>query len=224
MGSGRGGGARGVSPVSRSHRAQGGLCVRPANAWGSGARLRVGLRGVAGMGGGVALRLGQLRGNRTKSQRRANRASWEYNRCETMALPPPKRVELGHCTRFWGRNNYPQWSGTRPYHGMGEGSTSLSCGVVCHQAWNDVWVVSPVAERRAPLAWPESPASGSPQSAPAEACRHGPAGVESAVARSPYRSALGRHSLSEFLLACVYFPSENGRHSSPHELRSRTIP
>jgi hypothetical protein len=33
-----------------------------------------------------------------------------------MALPPPKRVELGHCTRFWGRNNYPQWSGTRPAH------------------------------------------------------------------------------------------------------------
>ena len=31
-----------------------------------------------------------------------------------MALPPPKRVELGHFTRFWGRNNYPQWSGTRP--------------------------------------------------------------------------------------------------------------
>src|SRR5438128_8793668 len=87
-----------------------------------------------------------------------------------------------------------------PCHGIGEGSTSLSCGVVCHQAWNDVWVVSPVAERRAPLAWPESPASGSPQSAPAEACRHGPAGVESAVARSPYRSALGRHSLSEFLV------------------------
>src|SRR4029450_8369649 len=34
-----------------------------------------------------------------------------------MALPPPKRVELGHCTRFWGRNNYPQWSGTRPREG-----------------------------------------------------------------------------------------------------------
>jgi hypothetical protein len=32
-----------------------------------------------------------------------------------MALPPPKRVELGHFTRFWGRNNYPQWSGTRPW-------------------------------------------------------------------------------------------------------------
>src|SRR2546425_12264631 len=58
----------------------------------------------------------------------------------------------------------------------------------------------------------------------AEACRHGPAGVESAVSRSPYRSALGRHSLSEFLLACVSFPSDNGRPSSPHELRSRTIP
>src|SRR5262249_9395733 len=114
MGAGRGGGAGGVSPVSRSHRAQGGLCGRPANAWGSVARLRLGLRGGAGMGGGGALRRGQLRGNMTESQRRANKASWEYNRCDHMALPPPKRVELGHFTRFWGRNNYPQWSGTRP--------------------------------------------------------------------------------------------------------------
>jgi hypothetical protein len=29
-------------------------------------------------------------------------------------LPPPKQVEWGHFTRFWGQNNYPQWSGTRP--------------------------------------------------------------------------------------------------------------
>jgi hypothetical protein len=91
---------------------------------------------------------------------------------------------------------------------MGEGSTSLSCGVVCHQAWNDVWVVSPVAERRAPLAWPESPASGSPQSAPAEACRPGPAGVESAVSRSPYRSALGRHSLEANFFSHAYTPPQ----------------
>jgi len=68
MGSGRCRGAGGVSPASGSHRAQGGVCVRPANAVGSVARLRVGLIGVAGTGGGVALRLGQRRGNRTQSQ------------------------------------------------------------------------------------------------------------------------------------------------------------
>src|SRR5215510_7171770 len=37
-----------------------------------------------------------------------------------MALPLPKRVELGHFTRFWGRNNYPQWSGTRPLGACGD--------------------------------------------------------------------------------------------------------
>src|SRR5262249_1834523 len=114
MGAGRCGGAGGVSPVSRSHRAQGGLCVRPANALGSVARLRLGLMGAAGTGGGGSLRLGQLRGTMTKRQMRASRASWEYNRCDTMALPPPKRVELEHFTRFWGRNIYPQWPSTRP--------------------------------------------------------------------------------------------------------------
>ena len=31
-----------------------------------------------------------------------------------MALPPPKRVELGALYPVWGQNNYPQWSGTRP--------------------------------------------------------------------------------------------------------------
>jgi hypothetical protein len=31
-----------------------------------------------------------------------------------MALPPPKRVELGAFYPVWGQNNYPQWSGTRP--------------------------------------------------------------------------------------------------------------
>ena len=29
-------------------------------------------------------------------------------------MPPPKRVKVGHCTRLWGRNNYPQWSDTQP--------------------------------------------------------------------------------------------------------------
>ena len=31
-----------------------------------------------------------------------------------MALPPPKRVKLEAFYPVWGRNNYPQWSGTRP--------------------------------------------------------------------------------------------------------------
>src|SRR6266849_7808250 len=31
-----------------------------------------------------------------------------------MALPPPKYGEMGHCTGFLGRWNYPQWRGTRP--------------------------------------------------------------------------------------------------------------
>src|SRR5215467_9496983 len=31
-----------------------------------------------------------------------------------MALPPPKCGEMGHCTGFLGRWNYPQGRGTRP--------------------------------------------------------------------------------------------------------------
>ena len=31
-----------------------------------------------------------------------------------MAIPPPKRIEMGHFTRFLGRRNYPQSWGTRP--------------------------------------------------------------------------------------------------------------
>src|SRR5262249_48719965 len=31
-----------------------------------------------------------------------------------MAMPPPKRIEMGHCTGFLGRRNYPQSWGTRP--------------------------------------------------------------------------------------------------------------
>src|SRR5205823_6746890 len=34
-----------------------------------------------------------------------------------MALPPPKCGEMGHCTGFLGRWNYPQWRGTRPKEG-----------------------------------------------------------------------------------------------------------
>jgi len=87
--------------------------------------------------------------------------------------------------------------------GMGWCSTSLACAVLCHQEQYDAWVVSPVAEGGAPLAWPGSVASGSPQSAPEYACHHGPAVLESAVSQSPYHSGLGLHSPGEFLLACV---------------------
>src|SRR5262249_51637758 len=39
-----------------------------------------------------------------------------------MAMPPPKRIEMGHCTGFLGRRNYPQRWGTRPAPGVrGEG-------------------------------------------------------------------------------------------------------
>ena len=31
-----------------------------------------------------------------------------------MAMPPPKRIEMGHFTRFLGRLHYPQSWGTRP--------------------------------------------------------------------------------------------------------------
>src|SRR4029453_18246286 len=38
-----------------------------------------------------------------------------------MALPPHQRVELGALYPVWRRNNYPQWSGTRPTTGMAVG-------------------------------------------------------------------------------------------------------
>src|SRR5262249_23847592 len=31
-------------------------------------------------------------------------------------FPLQNRLSWGHCTRFWGQNNYPQRSGTRPDH------------------------------------------------------------------------------------------------------------
>jgi hypothetical protein len=46
---GTGGGAWGCA-ASCAHRAQGGLCVRPANGWGSSERLRLGLMGSASAG------------------------------------------------------------------------------------------------------------------------------------------------------------------------------
>jgi hypothetical protein len=76
MGSGRSGDAGAVCWVSCSHNAQCGLCVRPSNALGAGECLGVGVMGVAGAVVGIALRLGQLKCNRTQSQMMANRASW----------------------------------------------------------------------------------------------------------------------------------------------------
>src|SRR5215510_14326423 len=109
--------------------------------------------------------------------------------------------------------------------GMDRCSTALACDVLCHQPRYDAWVAAPgAAEGAARLAWPESPASGSPQSAPAEAYRQGPAGVESAVSRSPYRSAPGLHSLSGFRRACACSPSENGGYSSLHGPLPRSTP
>jgi hypothetical protein len=53
MGSGRSGGAGAVSPVSCSHRAQWGLCVRPSNAWGSVERLRLGVMDLVGVSAAI---------------------------------------------------------------------------------------------------------------------------------------------------------------------------
>src|SRR5215831_8111310 len=71
--------------------------------------------GVAGAVVGVALRLGQLRGNMTKSHRMASRASWQEKRCDTMAMPPQIVVRRRHCTWFWHQWDYPQRSYTRPH-------------------------------------------------------------------------------------------------------------
>jgi hypothetical protein len=104
------------------------------------------------------------------------------------------------------------------------GARALAGAGVSPLQRNDAGGVSLAADDGAPLAGRECRASGSPQSAPGAGSPHGPVSVESAVARFPYRSVRGRHSLSEFLLACVSFPSENGRHSSPQALRFPTIP
>src|SRR5215470_13264865 len=55
-----------------------------------------------------------------------------------MALPPPKRVELGHFTRFWGRNNYPQWSGTRPSALIGEYRKTLPPDLIADALIDDI--------------------------------------------------------------------------------------
>jgi hypothetical protein len=73
MGAGRRGGAGVLSLVSCSHRAQGGLCVRPANGVGALERLRLAFAGTAGV---VRPGSDQVTCNITKSHRMAHRASW----------------------------------------------------------------------------------------------------------------------------------------------------
>ena len=43
-----------------------------------------------------------------------------------MAMPPPKRIEMGHFTRFLGRLHYPQSWGTRPSPGEKAKSVRLT--------------------------------------------------------------------------------------------------
>ena len=73
MGAGRRGGGGAVSAVSCSHKAQGGLCVRPANALGAVERLRLGFAGAGGVG---RPGLDPVTCNMTKSHTRAKKASW----------------------------------------------------------------------------------------------------------------------------------------------------
>jgi len=67
--------------VSRSHKAQWGLCVRPSKALGSLERWRLGLRGLGSAGTAGAVRPGlgqvrcQVRCKMTKSQMSANRTN-----------------------------------------------------------------------------------------------------------------------------------------------------
>src|SRR5512145_2687835 len=44
---------------------------------------------------------------------RAGRAARKHD-ATPWRCPPPTCVEMGHCTRFWGRWNYPQSCCTRP--------------------------------------------------------------------------------------------------------------
>src|SRR5215471_19188432 len=46
-----------------------------------------------------------------------------------MAMPPPKRIEMGHFTEFSGRRNYPQSWGTRPACLVGHVATSIRFGI-----------------------------------------------------------------------------------------------
>src|SRR4029450_5575107 len=57
-----------------------------------------------------------------------------------MALPPPKRVEMGHFTEFCGEWNYPQSSGTRP-DDVGSEYTCFMRGVKTHVFMDDFLVV-----------------------------------------------------------------------------------
>jgi hypothetical protein len=77
MGAGRTGGGAWGDAVSRSHRAQWGLWVRPSKGLGPLERWRLGVRGSgsAGASGAVTGRVARVRGTRTKSQRSASRMS-----------------------------------------------------------------------------------------------------------------------------------------------------
>ena len=92
LGLGRTGGGGVAGPVSCAPNAQCGVCVRPAKGGGAREWWRWGFAATDGVGGpGLA----PVTGNRTQSHTRAPKASWYENRCETIALPPPKRVERG---------------------------------------------------------------------------------------------------------------------------------
>ena len=98
IGSGHGGGAGALSAVCCSHRAQWGFCVRPAHGGGALERLRWACAGTGGVG---RPGLDHMTYNMTQSHTRTQQERWETKRGETIALPPPKRVEMGAFYQGW---------------------------------------------------------------------------------------------------------------------------
>jgi len=75
------------------------LCVKPAHALGALERGRLGCAGTGGVGKpGVA----HVTCHMTQSHTRTPKASWEENKDETMALPPPKPKERGAFSLVFG--------------------------------------------------------------------------------------------------------------------------